>query len=114
MTATTQTGKRCLLITGATGKQGGATINALVAASALATHQILAVTRSPDSGAAQKLAGRGITVVQGDLNDVPAIFAAAERVLAEAGSEPQVHGVYSVQVGLLSLTCAPSQSNHAV
>lgn len=102
MTAATQTGQRCLLITGATGKQGGATIDALIAAGALATHKLLAVTRSPGSGAAQKLAARGVTVVQGDLEDVPALFVAAERMLAAAGSEPKVHGVYSVQVGLPS------------
>jgi len=73
---------RKLLIIGATGKQGGAVIDALIADSA--PFQILALTRNTSSPSAQKLASRpNVTVVQGDsLNPTP-IFEAHK-----------VHGVF--------------------
>jgi uncharacterized protein YbjT (DUF2867 family) len=54
-----------ILITGATGKQGGATIASL-AGSGFDLH---AMTRKPDSPAAQALKARGVTLVPGDLDD---------------------------------------------
>lgn len=84
---------RVLLITGATGKQGGAVIKSL---QGNAEFEILAVTRNPDSPSAQKLSqgASNITLVKGDFNDVPTLFANAKR----AASGP-IWGVYSVQVG---------------
>jgi uncharacterized protein YbjT (DUF2867 family) len=84
---------KVLLITGATGKQGGATIKALLDSPQSKDFTILAVTRNPESGSAQKLKEKGIKIVKGDLNDVPGIFAAAK----EAASEP-IWGVFSVQI----------------
>ncbi|KAF2138892.1 uncharacterized protein K452DRAFT_233582 [Aplosporella prunicola CBS 121167] len=90
----TDNARKAVLITGATGKQGGAVIDAL-----LANHPklftILAVTRNPTSASAARLAAKSaaITLVQGDLDDVPALFSAA----AAASIEP-IWGVYSVQV----------------
>lgn len=86
---------KVLLITGATGKQGGATINALVASPQASDFTILAVTRSPDSASAQKLQQKcpSIKIIKGDLSDCPAIFEAAK----DAVSDP-VWGVFSVQV----------------
>ncbi|KAL0257070.1 hypothetical protein SLS55_007880 [Diplodia seriata] len=80
---------KTLLITGATGKQGGAVIKALLAANA--DFNILAVTRDSSSDSAKALEKQSakIKAVQGDLNDPEAIFTAA-------GSP--IWGVFSVQL----------------
>ncbi|KAL8366447.1 hypothetical protein RB595_004976 [Gaeumannomyces hyphopodioides] len=88
---------RAILVTGATGTQGGALIDALVAGDD--DFLILAVTRDASSAAAQRVASKSaskIRLVQGDLDDVPALFAAAR---AAAAGVP-VWGVFSVQVAM--------------
>ncbi|KAH0368182.1 NAD(P)-binding protein, partial [Aureobasidium melanogenum] len=85
---------KALLITGATGKQGGATIDALInSPSHSSEFTILAVTRNPTSASALSLQAKSpaIKLVPGDLKDVPAVFDAAEKI-----SKP-IHGVFSVQ-----------------
>ncbi|KAF2838283.1 NmrA family protein-like protein [Patellaria atrata CBS 101060] len=84
---------KVILVTGATGKQGGAVIKSLL--SSPTKYNILAVTRDPSSSSAQKLAAKSPSVkpIKGDLNDVPSLFAAAKEV----SSEP-IWGVYSVQI----------------
>jgi uncharacterized protein YbjT (DUF2867 family) len=54
-----------VLITGATGQQGGATIDQLAGGA----FQLVGMTRKPDSPAAQALKQKGVTLVQGDLDD---------------------------------------------
>ena len=76
-------GQDVVLITGATGQQGGATARELLAAG----HKVRAMTRKPDSEAAKALAARGAEVVQGDLDDA----ASVRRALAGAW------GAYGVQ-----------------
>lgn len=85
---------RAILVTGATGKQGGATIKHLLAANADFT--ILAVTRNTTSASAQKLASKSpkIKLVQGNMNDAPGIFIAAKKAL----NDGDIWGVYSVQI----------------
>lgn len=83
---------KSILITGATGKQGGAVVDALLASSDAKSFELLAVTRNPESGSAKKLEERGVKLVKGDLNDVSSIFAEA----AKATSDP-IWGVFSVQ-----------------
>ncbi|KAK8080324.1 NAD(P)-binding protein [Apiospora hydei] len=98
---TDEPSKRVILVTGATGKQGSATIDALIASGALDTHTLIAVTRNPASGSAQKLASRGVQLVQGDLNDVPAIFANVKKQLVGSGGDSaKVWGVFSVQAAI--------------
>lgn len=92
--------RRAILVTGATGKQGGATIDWLIANGALKDHVLLAVTRDRTSGAAKKLESRGVKIVQGDLNDCSAIFKDAQRVLG-GDNHAQIWGVFSVQVRFL-------------
>jgi uncharacterized protein YbjT (DUF2867 family) len=84
---------KVVLITGATGKQGGAVINSLLASPEAKNITILAVTRNPESESAKKLADKGCKLVVGDMDDIPAIFEAAKKVC----SEP-VWGVFSVQL----------------
>jgi uncharacterized protein YbjT (DUF2867 family) len=81
---------KSILVTGATGKQGGAVIQSLLAANDITpTFEILALTRTLSSQSAQKLAVKpNVTVIEGDLNNVPAIFAKLPSPL---------HGVFSVQ-----------------
>ena len=82
---------KAVLITGATGKQGGAVVNALLSSD----FTILAVTRNTASPSAQKLAQKSpkIKLVQGDLNDPTVIFKNAKEVAGK-----QIWGVFSVQV----------------
>lgn len=85
---------KTLLITGATGKQGGSVIAALLKAKA--DFEILAVTRDASSGGAQKLLAKSsnIKIVEGNLDNVEKIFDNARKVT----SQP-IWGVFSVQVG---------------
>ncbi|OKL64440.1 hypothetical protein UA08_00192 [Talaromyces atroroseus] len=82
-----------LLITGATGKQGGGVIDALIREDA--DFEILAVTRDTSSSRAQKLKQKSasIQLIEGDLDQPDEIFTNAEKVI----SQP-IWGVFSVQV----------------
>ncbi|KAK4208961.1 putative negative transcriptional regulator [Rhypophila decipiens] len=106
---------KALLITGATGKQGGSVIDALLSQASSTSSQtnpqkftILAVTRDPSSPASQRLLrksnpekGVAIKLVKGNLDDIPALFASAKEALKSTTSPSlQIHGVYSVQVSL--------------
>jgi uncharacterized protein YbjT (DUF2867 family) len=84
---------KTILVTGATGKQGGAVVEALFEAPNAADFTILAVTRNPESASAKKLAEKGVKIVHGDLNNVPAIFESAKKVTMTS-----IWGVFSVQV----------------
>jgi uncharacterized protein YbjT (DUF2867 family) len=70
------TTKRSVLVTGATGQQGGAAAHALLSRG----HVVKALTRKPDSAAARRLASAGADVVVGDLGDAVSITRAATGV----------------------------------
>jgi len=72
-----------ILVTGATGQQGGATARELLAKG----YKVRALTRHPEGAAAQELKRLGAEVVAGDLNDAASI----EKAVAGAW------GVYAVQ-----------------
>jgi uncharacterized protein YbjT (DUF2867 family) len=72
-----------VLVTGATGRQGGAVVRHLLPKG----WRLRALTRNPSSHAAQELARNGVEVVQGDLDDPSSL----DRALRG------VYGVYSVQ-----------------
>ncbi|KAL3418674.1 NmrA-like family domain-containing protein 1-like protein 4 [Phlyctema vagabunda] len=68
---------KTILITGATGKQGSAVIEQLLASPESRGLTIFAITRNVDSGSAKKLAAKSpdtIKLIQGDLDDCRAIF----------------------------------------
>jgi uncharacterized protein YbjT (DUF2867 family) len=65
-----------ILITGATGKQGGAVARELLAAGC----RLRAVTRKPEGEAARALAARGIEVLPGDFEDQAAMGRAMQGV----------------------------------
>ncbi|EFC84953.1 NmrA family NAD(P)-binding protein [Parafrankia sp. EUN1f] len=76
--------KARVLVTGATGMQGGAAVKALLRAG----HPVTAFVRDPSSAAAQALAVRGVALATGNLND------AASLEAASAGHD----AVFSVQL----------------
>src|SRR5256712_168271 len=67
-------GKGAILVTGATGQQGGAVARELLARK----RTVRAMTRKPDSDAAKALARQGAEVVKGDLNDAESLRRALE------------------------------------
>ena len=78
-----QNADQTVLVTGATGRQGGAVLRHMLTKG----WKLRALTRHRDGYAAQKLADRGVELVQGDLED-PATL---ERVTRGA------YGIFSVQ-----------------
>jgi uncharacterized protein YbjT (DUF2867 family) len=70
------TTKRSVLVTGATGQQGGAVARALLSRG----HRVKALTRRPDSDAARQLASEGAEIVAGDLGDTASVVKAAKDV----------------------------------
>jgi uncharacterized protein YbjT (DUF2867 family) len=70
---------RKILIIGATGKQGGAVVDALIASSA--PFEMLALTRNTSSPSAQKLASKpNVTLIQGDSLKPASIFEANKSI----------------------------------
>src|ERR1700686_5783893 len=74
--AVTLSTKRNVLVTGATGQQGGAVARALLARG----HRVKALTRKPDSDAARQLISAGADLVTGDLGDAASVLKAASGV----------------------------------
>ena len=58
--------EKTILITGATGKQGGATLRHLAKRGGF---KLRAMTRKPDGDAAKAVAALGAEIVKGDLDD---------------------------------------------
>jgi uncharacterized protein YbjT (DUF2867 family) len=72
-----------ILVTGATGRQGGAVVRHLLERDLA----VRALSRNPDGAPAKALATRGVTVAKGDMDDRQSLEEAMRGV----------HGVYSVQ-----------------
>ncbi|KAJ4187799.1 hypothetical protein NW759_016870 [Fusarium solani] len=88
---------RAILVTGATGNQGGAIIDALLKRQP-SDFLLLAVTRNAKSAGAERLAAKSssIRLVEGDLDSTAKLFQSAKQV---AGTIP-LWGVYSVQASM--------------
>ncbi|KAI1474858.1 hypothetical protein K445DRAFT_321422 [Daldinia sp. EC12] len=86
---------RAVLITGATGKQGGAVVSALLKANA--DFEILALTRDAQSASAQRLAQKSsrIKLVTGDMDAADNIFQKAREI-----TKTPIWGVFSVQAAI--------------
>ncbi|GHA08177.1 hypothetical protein GCM10010372_04380 [Streptomyces tauricus] len=68
----THNGKAKVLVTGATGMQGGAAVRALLRAG----HPVTAFVRNPTSAPAQALARQGVALARGDMDDLASLEAA--------------------------------------
>src|ERR1700740_2004145 len=68
--------KRSVLVTGATGQQGGAVARALLSRG----HRVKALARKPDSDAARQLMSAGADLMTGDLGDAASVLRAASGV----------------------------------
>src|SRR6185295_1266566 len=68
--------QRRVLVTGATGQQGGAVARALLSRG----HRVKALTRKPESDAARQLASAGADVLAGDLGNAASVLEAAGDV----------------------------------
>jgi uncharacterized protein YbjT (DUF2867 family) len=83
-----------VLVTGATGKQGGACVNALLTRG----HQVRALTRNSASPAAKRLREQGVEIAVGDFTDHDSLVRAARGVDAvyamstpyEQGAEKEI------------------------
>lgn len=88
-----------VLVTGATGKQGGATARAVLAAG----KEVHAFVRDPDAPRAKDLAALGATLVPGDLDDPDSLSAALTGA----------RGVFSVQSPDLADLMGDGEVRHA-
>jgi len=75
--------ERTVLVTGATGRQGGAVVHHMLPKG----WKLRALTRNPDGHAAKALGRQEVEVVQGDLENAASVARAAQGV----------YGIYSVQ-----------------
>lgn len=71
-----KTGSEEILVTGATGQQGGAVARELLARG----HKVRAMTRNPDGPNAKAMADLGATVVRGDLDDEASLDGALQGI----------------------------------
>jgi uncharacterized protein YbjT (DUF2867 family) len=79
-----------ILITGATGKQGGALIDALLKSPPPTPFHLVAMTRNAQSAKAQSLSRQpNVSVLEGDLDNINEVFAKSK--------EQPFFGVFSVQ-----------------
>lgn len=91
MTSSTSS-SRSILVTGATGKQGGAVVRALLDHPPPFEHTILALTRNATSPAAIALSKNpNVEIITGDLDNVDAIF-------EQVGGIRRIWGVFAMQV----------------
>lgn len=82
--------RKNLLVTGATGKQGGSVISNILASPSADDFEVYAVTRNLESSSAQQLASEPkVKLIKGNLDDPEALFSTAAV---------PIWGVFSVQV----------------
>lgn len=75
--------RKCILVTGATGRQGGAVVRHLLKNDI----EVKALSRTPDSIPGRILSTQGVTLVKGDMNDPASLVAAMKNC----------DGVFSIQ-----------------
>lgn len=88
-----------VLVTGATGHQGGAVARALLDRG----HRVRALTRRPDSEIAEALKSLGAEIVEGDFNDAPSLERAMQKVDAvfAMGTRAEKGVVAEINEGIL-------------
>jgi len=98
---------RFVLVTGATGQQGGAVVQALLARG----HRVRGLTRNANSDKAKRLAAQGVEVAAGDFTDHDSLVRAATGVDAiYAMSTPFEKGMDAETAQGLAITEAAKQA----
>ncbi|TCJ96742.1 NmrA/HSCARG family protein [Nocardia alba] len=87
---------RPILVIGATGRQGSATVRQLLAQG----HPVRAFVRDPAAAAAQRLAAAGAELVVGDLDDPAAVKSALDGVYGVFLMLTMMEGVHITEAGL--------------
>jgi uncharacterized protein YbjT (DUF2867 family) len=94
---------KLVLVTGATGKQGGAVVEALLTRG----HQVRALTRNSASSAAKRLGEQGVEIAAGDFTDYDSLVRAARGVdVVYAMSTPYEQGAAKETAQGITLTDA--------
>ena len=104
--------KLAVVVTGATGKQGGAVVKSLLERG----HEVRAVTRNPDSAKARELANAGVTLVRGSLEDTATLTKALEGATSLfAMTTPFEAGTHAeTQQGIAAANAAKAAGVHLV
>ena len=98
---------RFVLVTGATGQQGGSVVQALLARG----HRVRGLTRNTKAASAQRLAAQGVDVVAGDFTDQASLVRAATGVDAiYAMSTPFEQGMDAETAQGVAITEAARQA----
>ncbi|MCW3094502.1 MAG: Nucleoside-diphosphate sugar epimerase [Chthonomonadaceae bacterium] len=101
---------KLVLVTGATGKQGGACVEALLNRG----HQVRALTRNPASPAANRLRERGVEIAVGDFTDRDSLVRAARGADAVyAMSTPYEQGAEQETAQGITITDAAREARIA-
>ncbi len=101
---------KLVLVTGATGKQGGAVVEALLTRG----HQVRALTRNPASQAANRLREQGVEIAVGDFTDHDSLVRAARGVDAVyAMSTPYEQGAEKETAQGIAMTDAANAAGVA-
>jgi uncharacterized protein YbjT (DUF2867 family) len=100
-----------VVVTGATGKQGGAVVQGLLARG----HEVRAITRDPDSNQAKSLASAGATLVAASLEDTAAIAKALEGATSLFAMTTPAGGTeLEIRQGIVAVDAAKSAGVHLV
>jgi nucleoside-diphosphate-sugar epimerase len=91
---------KLVVVTGATGAQGGGVVDAVRAST---NAKIRAITRNPSSTKAKDLSSRGVEVVAGDLDDKASLVkvSASDNLGQERMSRPHIYFLKSLSLILL-------------
>src|SRR5450432_2276605 len=102
--------KLTVVVTGSTGKQGGAVARGLLERG----HKVRAVTRDPNSGQAMSLANAGATLVAASLDDTAALTKALEGATSLFAMTTPSGGAEETRQGVVAADAARAAGAHLV
>jgi uncharacterized protein YbjT (DUF2867 family) len=102
--------KLTVVVTGSTGKQGGAVARGLLERG----HKVRAVTRDPNSGQAKSLANAGATLVAASLDDTAALTKALEGATSLFAMTTPSGGAGETRQGVAAADAAKAAGAHLV
>ena len=104
--------KLAVVVTGATGKQGGSVVKSLVERG----HEVRAITRTTDSAKARELAKAGVTLVRASLEDTAALTQALQGATSLFGMTTPFEGGAQAELrrGISAAEAAKAAGVHLV